>query len=171
MEAVKEEEGNKPSAEVVKEVITFSTDTLQKIEKSRSEGNYHEVVKYCRECLKRQEPVLAETNIHMLRVLSIASEVLSYLQSFHEASDYSNKMVQGYLKLYHPNNAQLGMATMRAGVTHWHAGLIEVAHGMICKAYAILMVTHGPTHPITKDLEVGEPRSANWHYTTGSPQE
>ncbi|KAK6492362.1 histone-lysine N-methyltransferase Smyd1-like isoform X1 [Huso huso] len=153
MEAVKEEEGNKPSAEVVKEVIKFSTDTLQKIEKSRSEGNYHEVVKYCRECLKRQEPVLAETNIHMLRVLSIASEVLSYLQSFHEASDYSNKMVQGYLKLYHPNNAQLGMATMRAGVTHWHAGLIEVAHGMICKAYAILMVTHGPTHPITKDLE------------------
>lgn len=46
------------------------------------------------------------------------------------------------------------MATMRAGVTHWHAGLIEVGHGMICKAYAILMVTHGPSHPITKDLEV-----------------
>lgn len=43
---------------------------------------------------------------------------------------------------------------MRAGVTHWQAGHIEVAHGMICKAYAILMVTHGPTHPITKDLEV-----------------
>lgn len=46
------------------------------------------------------------------------------------------------------------MATMRAGVTHWQAGLIEVGHGMICKAYSILMVTHGPTHPITKDLEV-----------------
>lgn len=46
------------------------------------------------------------------------------------------------------------MATMRAGVTHWHAGLIEVGHGMICKAYAILMITHGPNHPITKDLEV-----------------
>lgn len=57
-------------------------------------------------------------------------------------------------KLYNPNNAQLGMATMRAGVTHWQAGQIEVAHSMICKAYAILMVTHGPTHPITKDLEV-----------------
>lgn len=57
-------------------------------------------------------------------------------------------------KLYHPNNAQLGMATMRAGVTNWHAGLIEAAHGLICKAYAILMVTHGPFHAITKDLEV-----------------
>lgn len=57
-------------------------------------------------------------------------------------------------KLYHPNNAALGMAAMRAGVTHWQAGQIEVAHGMICKAYAILMVTHGPTHPITKDLDV-----------------
>lgn len=43
---------------------------------------------------------------------------------------------------------------MRSGVTQWQAGSIEVAHGMICKAYAILMVTHGPTHPITKDLEV-----------------
>lgn len=59
-------------------------------------------------------------------------------------------------KLYHPNNAQLGMALMRAGVTHWHAGLIEAGHGMICKAFAILLVTHGPSHPITKDLEVGD---------------
>lgn len=57
-------------------------------------------------------------------------------------------------KLYHPNNATLGMAAMRAGVTHWQAGQIEVGHGMICKAFAILMVTHGPTHPITKDLDV-----------------
>lgn len=57
-------------------------------------------------------------------------------------------------KIYHPNNAALGMAAMRAGVNHWQAGLIEVGHGMVCKAYAILMVTHGPTHPITKDLEV-----------------
>lgn len=58
-------------------------------------------------------------------------------------------------KIYHPNNAQLGMAVMRAGVTHWHAGLIEAGHGLICKAYAILLITHGPSHPITKDLEVG----------------
>lgn len=57
-------------------------------------------------------------------------------------------------KLYHHNNAQLGMAVMRAGLTNWHAGHIEVGHGMICKAYAILLVTHGPSHPITKDLEV-----------------
>lgn len=46
------------------------------------------------------------------------------------------------------------MAAMRAGVNHWQAGEIEVGHGMVCKAYAILLVTHGPTHPITKDLEV-----------------
>lgn len=51
------------------------------------------------------------------------------------------------------------MAAMRAGVTHWQAGLIEVGHGMVCKAYAILMVTHGPTHPITKDLEVNTLKS------------
>lgn len=62
-------------------------------------------------------------------------------------------------KLYHPNNAALGMAAMRAGVNHWQAGLIEVAHGMVCKAYAILMVSHGSTHPITKDLEVKEIKS------------
>lgn len=46
------------------------------------------------------------------------------------------------------------MAIMRAGVTHWHAGKIEVGHGLICKAYGILMVTHGPNHAITRDLEV-----------------
>ncbi|KAH0627056.1 hypothetical protein JD844_002426 [Phrynosoma platyrhinos] len=99
--AAKEGE-EKPSQDVVKDIIQLSKDTLEKIDKARSEGSYHEVVK---------------------------------------------------LKLYHPNNAQLGMALMRAGVTHWHAGLIEAGHGMICKAYAILLVTHGPTHPITKDLE------------------
>ncbi|XP_068957142.1 histone-lysine N-methyltransferase SMYD1 isoform X2 [Petaurus breviceps papuanus] len=143
----------KPSQDAVKEVTQFSKDTLEKIDKARSEGLYHEVVKLCRECLQKQEPVLADTNINVLRILSIASEVLSYLQAFQEASDYAKRMVDGYMKLYHPNNAQLGMAVMRAGLTHWHAGLIEAGHGMICKAYAILLVTHGPTHPITKDLE------------------
>nr|XP_047904256.1 histone-lysine N-methyltransferase SMYD1 [Anser cygnoides] len=153
MLAVKEGD-HKPSAETVKEVIQFSKDTLEKINKARLEGVYHEVVKLCRDCLKKQEPVLGDTNLYLLRILSIASEVLSYLQMFEEAADYAKRMVDGYMKIYHPNNAQLGMAVMRAGVTHWHAGLIEAGHGMICKAYAILLITHGPSHPITKDLEV-----------------
>ncbi|XP_069043681.1 histone-lysine N-methyltransferase Smyd1 isoform X2 [Lepisosteus oculatus] len=153
MMAVKEEEGKKPPEEVVKEVLEFSQKALEKIEKERSEGNYQEVVKLCRKCLEKQEPVLGDTHIYLLRILSVISEVLSYLQYFEDAAEYARRMVDGYLKLYHPNNAQLGMATMRAGVTHWHAGLIEVGHSMICKAYAILLVTHGPTHPITKDLE------------------
>ncbi|XP_077136368.1 histone-lysine N-methyltransferase SMYD1 isoform X2 [Ranitomeya variabilis] len=144
---------DKPAENVVKEVVQFSKNTLEKIDKARAEGSYHEVVKLCRECLKRQEPVLADTNIYMLQILSIVSEVLSYLQMFEEAAENAKKMVDGYLKIYHPNNAQLGMSIMRAGVTHWHAGLIEVGHGMICKAFAILLITHGPTHPITKDLE------------------
>lgn len=55
------------------------------------------------------------------------------------------------------------MAAMRAGVNHWQAGLIEVGHGMVCKAYAILMVTHGPLHPITKDLEVNTSLSQDLH--------
>ncbi|OCT96620.1 hypothetical protein XELAEV_18008828mg [Xenopus laevis] len=151
--AVKDEE-SKPEERVVKEAIRYSKDTMEKIDKARSEGSYHQVVKLCRECLKRQEPILADTNIYMLRILSIYSEVLSYLQMFQDAAENAKKMIDGYMKIYHPNNAQLGMAVMRAGVTHWHAGMIEVGHGMICKAFAILLITHGPSHPITKDLEV-----------------
>ncbi|XP_071322418.1 histone-lysine N-methyltransferase SMYD1a [Trachinotus anak] len=143
----------KPSAEKVKEVTAFSKECLEKIETSRVQGDFHEVVKLCHECLDKQENVLADTHLYRLRVLSVASEVLSYLRSFSEAADYAHRMVEGYMKLYHHNNAQLGMAIMRAGVTHWHAGQIEVGHGMICKAYGILMVTHGPNHAITRDLE------------------
>lgn len=55
------------------------------------------------------------------------------------------------------------MAIMRAGVTHWHAGQIESGHGMICQAYRILMVTHGPNHAITRDLEVRYIR-VNFHF-------
>uniref|UniRef100_I3NAR9 [histone H3]-lysine(4) N-trimethyltransferase n=1 Tax=Ictidomys tridecemlineatus TaxID=43179 RepID=I3NAR9_ICTTR len=146
-------EDPKPSQEAVKEMIQFSKDTLEKIHKARSEGLYHEVVRLCREALQKQEPVFSDTNLYTLRLLSVVSEVLSYLQAFDEASHYARRMVDGYMKLYHPNNAQLGMAVMRAGLTNWHAGHIEVGHGMICKAYAILLVTHGPSHPITKDLE------------------
>lgn len=75
----------------------------------------------------------------------------------------SAKLCSALRKLYHPNNAQLGMATMRAGVTHWHAGLIEAAHGLICRAYGILMITHGAHHPITKDLEVKHPLLHHHH--------
>ncbi|XP_029300062.1 histone-lysine N-methyltransferase SMYD1a [Cottoperca gobio] len=153
MTAAAESEGNKPSADKVREGTALTKECLQKIEKSRVEQDYNTVVKLCCECLEKQENVLADTNLYKLRVLSVASEVLSYLQSFSEAADYAQRMVQGYIKLYHPNNAQLGLAIMRAGVTHWHAGQIEEGHGMICKAYGILMVTHGPNHAITKDLE------------------
>ncbi|KAJ8340158.1 hypothetical protein SKAU_G00347910 [Synaphobranchus kaupii] len=106
---------SQPSEEVVKEVTEYSLAALEKIEKARTEGNYHEVVKVCRECLEKQEPVLADTHLYHLRILSLASEVLSYLQFFDEAAGFARKMVEGYMKLYHPNNAQLGMATMRGG--------------------------------------------------------
>jgi len=126
---------------------------MQKMEKARLDGEHHQVVKICHECIQKVEPILADTHIYLLRIWNTFSEVQAYLQFNNEASIYSRKMVDGYLKLYHPNNAALGMASMRAGVAHWQAGEIEVAHGMICKAYAILLVSHGPTHPITKDLE------------------
>uniref|UniRef100_A0A8C2CQK3 [histone H3]-lysine(4) N-trimethyltransferase n=1 Tax=Cyprinus carpio TaxID=7962 RepID=A0A8C2CQK3_CYPCA len=154
MTAVRDTDGHKPSADVVKAVTDFSLQALVKIEEARTKGNFHEVVKICRECLEKQDPVFGGTNLHLLRVLSTASEVLSFLQQFTEAAGYAQRMVDGYTKLYHPNNAQLGMAIMKAGVTHWHAGLIEAAHGLICSAYAILIITHGAHHPITKDLEV-----------------
>ncbi|KAM6901414.1 histone-lysine N-methyltransferase Smyd1-like [Lycodopsis pacificus] len=153
MMAAAESEGNKPSADKVKEGTAFSKECLEKIVRSRIEKDYCEVVRLCRECLEKQDNILADTHLYKLRVLSAASEMLSYLQSFSEAADYGRRMVEGYIKLYHPNNAQLGTAIMRVGVTHWHAGQIEVGHGMICKAYGILMVTHGPNHPITRDLE------------------
>uniref|UniRef100_A0A3P8YGV6 [histone H3]-lysine(4) N-trimethyltransferase n=1 Tax=Esox lucius TaxID=8010 RepID=A0A3P8YGV6_ESOLU len=151
--AAKETDGKKPSDELVKEVQKYSLECLAKIEAARAASNFNEVVKLSRECLEKQEPVLGDTHLYKLRVLSVASEVLSYQHNFSEAAGYARRMVEGYTKLFHPNNAQLGMAIMRAGVTHWHAGLIEVGHGMICKAYAILMITHGATHPITQDLE------------------
>lgn len=54
-------------------------------------------MKLCRECLQKQEPVFADTNIYTLRLLSIVSEVLSYLQAFEEASHYARRMVDGYM--------------------------------------------------------------------------
>ncbi|KAM9821232.1 histone-lysine N-methyltransferase SMYD1a [Neosynchiropus ocellatus] len=146
-------EGGKAPADKVKEVMAFTDESLEKIERFRGDGEYLEVVKLSRECLEKQENVLADTHLHKLRVLSVASEVLSYIRCFTEAAEFSRKMVDGYKKLYHHNNAQLGMAIMRAGVTHWHAGQIEAGHLLICEAYAILMVTHGPNHAITRDLE------------------
>jgi len=141
------------SADQVKEVTEFTKESFAKIETARSEGDFQKVAKLAVECLEKQEPVLADTNLLQLRMLSTASEVFAFRQNFTEAAQYSGRMVEGYRKLYHPKNAQLGMAIMRAGVTNWHAGLIEEGHGLICKAFAILMVTHGPNHPIVKDLE------------------
>ncbi|XP_020495680.2 histone-lysine N-methyltransferase SMYD1a [Labrus bergylta] len=145
---------SKPSADKVKEVTAFSKDSLEKIEGARVNMDYHEVVKLCRECVEKQKDVLADTHLYTLRVLSTASEVLSYQQQFSEAAVLARRMVEGYMKLFHPYNAQLGMAIMKAGVTHWHAGQIEEGHSLLCQAFGILMVTHGPNHAITQDLEL-----------------
>lgn len=55
------------------------------------------MVKLCHECLAKQENVLANTNLYRLRVLSVASEVLSYMRTFSEAAGYAHKMVEGYM--------------------------------------------------------------------------
>ena len=47
---------------------------------------------------------------------------------------------------------------MRAGVTHLHAGMLQAAHELICQAYRILLVSRGPDHSTTRDLEVRSPR-------------
>lgn len=56
-----------------------------------------QVQKLCLECLEKQENVLADTHLYRLRVLSVASEVLSYLQLFSEAADHSRRMLEGYM--------------------------------------------------------------------------
>ena len=88
-------------------------------------------------------------------LLNLLWFVCWFLTAVCEAPQYSVTLSPLFnRKLYQHNNAHLGMAIMRAGVTHWHAGQIEMGHSMICKAYGILMVTHGPNHAITRDLEV-----------------
>uniref|UniRef100_A0AAV2IWW0 [histone H3]-lysine(4) N-trimethyltransferase n=1 Tax=Knipowitschia caucasica TaxID=637954 RepID=A0AAV2IWW0_KNICA len=143
----------KPSADKVKEVSVLSKENLEKIVVARNQGNFHEVAQLCSETLEKQENVLANTNLLKLRALSMASEALSYLRVYSEAANYARMLVEGYSQLYHPNSAPLGLAIMKAGVTHWHAGQIEQGHSFICKAYSILMITHGPNHAVTRDLE------------------
>jgi len=142
------------SAEKVKEVTAFSKESLEKMEAERSAGNFTEVEHLSSDLLSRQTEVLADTNLLTLRTLVLGAEASAVMQMFHQAAEYQRKMIEAYRKLLHPNNGQLGLATMRAGVAHWHAGMIEAGHGMICKSYAILMVSHGPNHAVTKDLEV-----------------
>ncbi|XP_017295634.1 histone-lysine N-methyltransferase Smyd1 isoform X2 [Kryptolebias marmoratus] len=144
---------SKPPADKVKEVTAFSKESLQKIEKAGTDGDYREALKLSHECLEKQENVLADTHLLRLRVFGVATEALSHLKKFSEAAEVARRMVEGYEKLLQPNNAQLGMAMMKAGVVHWHAGQVEAGHNLICKAYRILMATHGPNHSVTKDLE------------------
>lgn len=55
------------------------------------------VVKICRECLEKTEPVLGDTHIYQLRIWSTLSEVQAYLQYFNDAAEYARKMFDGYM--------------------------------------------------------------------------
>ena len=55
------------------------------------------MVKICRECIEKTEPVLADTHIYLQRMWSTLSEVQAYLQYFNDAAEYSRKMVDGYV--------------------------------------------------------------------------
>lgn len=56
-----------------------------------------QVVKICKECVEKTEPVLADTHIYLLRIWSTLSEVQAYLQYFDDAAEYARKMVEGYM--------------------------------------------------------------------------
>ncbi|CAF87026.1 unnamed protein product, partial [Tetraodon nigroviridis] len=137
----------------VQEVTAFSQECLEKIDRCLTGRDYQEVLALCSACLQKQRGLLADTHLCHLRVLSAAVEALSYLRCFPEAAAYALRLLQGYRKLYPPNHAQLGVAAMRAGVAHLQAGMPEAAHELICQAYRTLLVSHGPNHSTTRDLE------------------
>lgn len=137
----------------VQEVTAFSEECLEKVDRCLMERDYQEVLALCSTCLDRQRDLLAETHLSHLRVLRAAVEALSHLRRFPEAAASARRLLQGYTKLHQPNHAQLGVAVMRAGVAHLHAGMTEAAHELICQAYRILLVSHGPNHSTTRDLE------------------
>ncbi|NXT11348.1 SMYD1 methyltransferase, partial [Prunella fulvescens] len=141
---------SKPSADTVKEVIQLSKDTLEKINKARMEGHYHEVVKLCRDCLKKQEPVLGDTNIYLLRILSIASEVLSYLQMFEEAADYAKRMVDGYLCVCATSGSSLGSCHVKQSV----AGIIFLCLKLAVFGFEVPCVTGFVTCPVPQVMRV-----------------
>ncbi|CAF88274.1 unnamed protein product, partial [Tetraodon nigroviridis] len=137
----------------VQEVTAFSQECLEKIDRCLTGRDYQEVLALCSACLQKQRGLLADTHLCHLRVLSAAVEALSYLRCFPEAAAYALRLLQGYRKLYPPNHAQLGVAAMRVGVAHLQAGMPEAAHELICQAYRTLLVSHGPNHSTTRDLE------------------
>uniref|UniRef100_A0A8C4Q088 Uncharacterized protein n=1 Tax=Eptatretus burgeri TaxID=7764 RepID=A0A8C4Q088_EPTBU len=112
-----------------------------------------QVVKLATECWQLQRPMLADSHVLLLRSATLLADSLAYLQSPKEATQFALLTVTGYRKIYPPFHATLGLAMLRAGMTHWQAGCIEEAHGLLCQAMSVLLVTHGPLHPITKDLQ------------------
>ena len=56
-----------------------------------------QVVKICKTCIEKTEPVLADTHIYLLRMWSTLSEVQAYLQFYNDAADCARKMVDGYV--------------------------------------------------------------------------
>lgn len=55
------------------------------------------MVRTCKDCVEKAEPVLADTHIYLLRIWSTLSEVQAYLQFFDDAAEYCRKMVEGYM--------------------------------------------------------------------------
>ncbi|TSL28174.1 Threonine synthase-like 2 [Bagarius yarrelli] len=126
MMGVKDIDGKKPSADLVKEITDFSVEALTKIEEARMEGDFHKVVKLCRECLEEQEPVLAETHLHLLHVCkAMRTQTEKELRMFKENEHAYHSMREAALSNKHmatrlvKNTDSMQYCSTRGGVSGW----------------------------------------------------
>ncbi|CAN0010164.1 unnamed protein product [Lampetra fluviatilis] len=137
-----------------KQVAEDSKHALGKVDMALAERHWDEVWSLCKEALDKHLPVLADTNIYLLRMLSAAAEAATHNRELGIAAIYAARAVTGYRDVCHPKSPQLLDAFVRAGALCYGSALYEDAHTFLCEALAILIVTHGATHARTKYIQV-----------------
>ncbi|XP_043551361.1 histone-lysine N-methyltransferase SMYD3 isoform X1 [Chiloscyllium plagiosum] len=128
-------------------------ESIPKVEKLQSAGNWEEVVEVCQAFIDKNRDVLPDTNLYLLKMLDAAMDGCIHLARWEDALCYSVRTLRPYQLYYAGAHPVRGVQLMRVGKLQHHQGKLKEAAGTLKQAFDILKVTHGREHPLTDNLQ------------------
>ncbi|XP_077986964.1 histone-lysine N-methyltransferase SMYD3-like [Glandiceps talaboti] len=149
-----EKQSSKTHATKYCEAMKSILENMTKIQDAKKQIPHDKwILELCEKCLKVEGEFLHNYNIHMVQMMDRAMDACVAMKKWEGALKFGLMAIEP-CRLHHPtHHPHLGIILMKIGKLQVFLTDVKLGEKSLQQAFETLNITHGPSHPLTKDLE------------------
>ncbi|XP_034017802.1 N-lysine methyltransferase SMYD2-B [Thalassophryne amazonica] len=137
---------------VISNMARYARNTIREFRAFKHKKSPSDLLEMCEQSLEKMGTVFDDSNVYMLHMMYQAMGVCLFMEDFHGAISYGEKIIKPYSRLYPPYS--LNVSSMYLKLGRLYMGLDRRSAGLCAlkKAMAIMEVAHGKDHHYLTEL-------------------